>query len=136
MIEALLLSSWISIILDTMFLPFITLKDPIIMDIFNARRDWCPNYWKRSIEFERSNTGDKTYKILSWIVFSNCFGEERGKWWLRGLLLRIRVALAVSSVPFLPTKNGNVIRYSSSLSRRIIASRFAALCHANILQRN
>lgn len=62
MIEALLLSSWISIILDTMFLPFITLKDPIIMDIFNARRDWCRNYWKRSIEFERSNTGDKTIK--------------------------------------------------------------------------
>lgn len=78
----------------------------------------------------------RAIKLLSRIVFSNCFGEERGKWWLRGLLLRIRVALAVSSVPFLPTKNGNVIRYSSSLSRRIIASRFAALCHANILQRN
>lgn len=44
--------------------------------------------------------------------------------------------LAASSVPFLPTRNGNVIRYSSSLYRRIIASRFAAVCHANILQRN
>lgn len=134
MIEALLLSSWISIILDTMFLPFITLKDPIIMDIYLTLDEIGVGI----IGNVASSSKDpiRAIKLLSRIVFSNCFGEERGKWWLRGLLLRIRVALPVSSVPFLPTKNGNVIRYSSSLSRRIIASRFAALCHANILQRN
>lgn len=133
MIEALLLSSWISIILDTMFLPFITLKDPIIMDIYLTLDEIGVGI----IGNVASSSKDpiRAIKLLSRIVFSNCFGEERGKWWLRGLLLRIRVALPVSSVPFLPTKNGNVIRYSSSLSRRIIASCFV-LCHANILQRN
>lgn len=117
-----------------MFLPFITLKDPIIMDIYLTLDEIGVGI----IGNVASSSKDpiRAIKLLNRIVFSNCFGEERGKWWLRGLLLRIRVALPVSSVPFLPTKNGNVIRYSSSLSRRIIASRFAALCHANILQRN
>ena len=94
-----------------MFLPFITLKDPIIMDIYLT----LDEIGVRIIGNVASSSKNpiRAIKLLSRIVFSNCFGEERGKWWLRGLLLRI--ALAVSSVPFLPTKNGNVIRYSSSI---------------------